>query len=198
MTKESQIEESLIEKLSDLKYTYRPDNRDRDTLELNFRKKFEALNRVNLTDSEYNRLRDEIINPDVFASSKRLRETNFFEREDGTPLYYTLVNIKDWCRNEFEVINQLRINTSNSYRRYDGILLMNGIPVVQIELKTLDVSPRRAMQQIVDYKNDPGNGYTNTLLCFMQLFIVSNRANTYYFANNNNQHFSFNAPPSPT
>src|SRR5690554_3655900 len=49
------------------------------------------------------------------------------------------------------------------------------------------------MQQIVDYKNEPGNGYGNTLLCFMQLFIVSNRSNTYYFANNRNQHFQFNA-----
>lgn len=49
------------------------------------------------------------------------------------------------------------------------------------------------MQQIVDYKNDPGNGYTKSLLCFIQLFIVSNQSNTYYFTNNNNQHFSFNA-----
>lgn len=193
MTKELQIEEGLIGKLTDLKYAYRPDIRDRDALDLNFRQKFEALNRVHLTDSEFNRLRDDIINSDVFVSSKRLREINAFEREDGTPLHYTLVNIKDWCKNEFEVINQLRINTNNSHHRYDVILLINGIPVVQIELKALDVSPRRAMQQIVDYKNDPGNGYSNTLLCFMQLFIVSNRANTYYFANNNNQHFAFNA-----
>jgi type I restriction enzyme R subunit len=193
MTKENQIEESLIGKLSDLKYTWRPDIRDRDTLELNFRKKFEALNRVNLTDSEFSRLRDEIVNADVFTASKNLRERNTFQREDGTSLQYTLVNIKDWCKNEFEVINQLRINTNNSHHRYDVILLINGVPVVQIELKALDVSPRRAMQQIVDYKNVPGNGYANTLLCFMQLFIVSNRANTYYFANNQNQHFSFNA-----
>jgi len=49
------------------------------------------------------------------------------------------------------------------------------------------------MQQIVDYKKDPGNGYTNTLLCFMQLFVVSNRSNTWYFANNNAEHFKFNA-----
>ncbi|MFN7260905.1 MAG: type I restriction endonuclease subunit R [Cyclobacteriaceae bacterium] len=193
MTKEIQIEEALIGKLSDLKYTYRDDIRDREALELNFREKFQTLNRVNLTNSEFARLRDEIITPDVFSSSKKLRETNYFQREDGTPLHYTLVNIKDWCKNDFEVINQLRINTENSHHRYDVILLMNGIPVVQIELKTLAVSPRRAMQQIVDYKSDPGNGYTNSLLCFMQLFIVSNRANTYYFTNNNSQHFSFNA-----
>ena len=193
MIKETQIEDSLIAKLSDLKYAIRKDIRDRDSLEKNFREKFQALNRVNLTDSEFARLRDEIINADVFASSKRLREINTFIREDGTPLHYTLVNIKDWCKNEFEVINQLRINTQNSHHRYDVILLINGIPVVQIELKGLEVSPRRAMQQIVDYKTNPGNGYTNSLLCFMQLFIVSNRANTYYFANNNNTHFSFNA-----
>lgn len=193
MTKEAQIEQSLITILTDLKYTYRPDIRDRASLEKNFREKFQALNKVNLTDAEFAKLRDEIINSDVFVSSKRLREINTFTREDGTPLHYTLVNIKDWCKNEFEVINQLRINTENSHHRYDVILLINGVPVVQIELKALEVSPRKAMQQIVDYKSDPGNGYTNSLLCFMQLFIVTNRSNTYYFANNNPSHFSFNA-----
>jgi type I restriction enzyme R subunit len=103
------------------------------------------------------------------------------------------VNIKDWCKNHFETIRQLRINTDNSHHRYDVILLINGVPVVQVELKTLGVNPRRAMEQIVEYKHDPGNGYTKTLLCFMQLFIVSNRDRTYYFANNNARHFAFNA-----
>lgn len=192
ISKEKQIEDHFINKLIDLKYTYRDDIRDRNALERNFRTKFEALNRVHLTDSEFDRLLEEIIDADVFASSKRLRGINTFMREDGTPLQYMLVNIKDWCKNDYEVINQLRINTNNSYHRYDVILLINGIPVIQVELKASDVSPRRAMQQIVDYKNDTGNGYTNTLLCFMQLFIVSNQANTCYFTNNNDQHFSFN------
>jgi type I restriction enzyme R subunit len=193
MTKEQEIENSLIAKLQDLKYTYREDIRDKASLEQNFREKFETLNHVKLTDSEFARLRDEIVNSDVFAAAKTLRERNTFQREDGTPLQYTLVNIKEWCKNEFEVINQLRINTDNSHHRYDVILLINGVPVVQIELKTLGLTPRRAMEQIVEYKNDVGNGYANTLLCFMQLFIVSNRDNTLYFANNHNQHFSFNA-----
>ncbi len=193
MIREKQIEENFINKLIELKYTYRPDICDRYTLELNFRKKFERLNRVNLSNSEFNRLLEELTVADVFISSKRLREINTFIREDGTPLQYTLVNIKDWCKNEYEVVNQLRINTKNSFQRYDVILLINGLPVVQVELKTLDVSPRRAMQQIVNYKNDLGNGYSNTLLCFMQLFIVSNYSNTYYFANNNLNHFNFNA-----
>lgn len=192
MNKEHHIEENLIKQLTELKYNYRPDIVDRKTLEQNFKAKFEALNHVHLTDSEFLRLREEIINPDVFAASKMLRERNYFQREDGTPLHYTLVNIKDWCKNDYEAINQLRINTENSNHRYDVILLINGLPVVQIELKKIDVSPRKAMQQIVDYKNDIGNGYNNTLMCFMQLFIVSNTNRTYYFANNKNQHFSFN------
>ncbi|WP_421855936.1 type I restriction endonuclease subunit R [Marinomonas sp.] len=193
MIKEHSIENNLIAKLQGLKYSYRPDICDKVTLEQNFREKFEALNYVKLTDSEFARLRDEIVNADVFSAAKTLRERNTFQRDDGTPLQYTLVNIKDWCKNDFEVINQLRINTDNSHHRYDVILLINGVPVVQIELKTLELSPRRAMEQIVEYKNDIGNGYTNTLLCFMQLFIVSNQSNTLYFANNHNQHFSFNA-----
>ncbi len=192
-TKEFQIEQSFINKLADLKYTYRQDIRTQQALEDNFKEKFEQLNKVNLTGSEYTRLREQIISPDVFASAKILREQNSFERDDGTPLYYTLVNIRDWCKNSFEVINQLRINTESSHHRYDVILLINGVPIVQIELKTLDVSPSRAMQQIVDYKNDTGNGYSNTLLCFMQLFIVSNESKTRYFANNHSKHFSFDA-----
>ena len=193
MIREKQIEDNFIKKLENLKYSYRPDICDRTALEKNFREKFERLNYVHLTDAEFGRLLDEITGSDVFISSKRLRERNTFMREDGTPLQYTLVNIKEWCRNEYEVVNQLRINTRNSFQRYDVIILVNGLPLVQIELKTLDVSPRRAIQQIVDYKSDPGNGYTNSLLCFMQLFIVSNQTRTYYFANNNNQHFNFNA-----
>jgi len=193
MSKENHIELNLIEQLKGLKYIYRPDIVDRKTLEQNFKTKFESLNRVRLSDNEFLRLREEIIQPDVYKASKLLRERQYFQREDGTPLHYTLVNIKDWCKNDFEVISQLRINTENSHQRYDIILLINGLPVVQIELKKFDISPRKAMQQIVDYKNEPGNGYGNSLLCFMQLFIASNRTNTYYFANNKNQHFAFNA-----
>lgn len=190
---EQKIEQGFIEKLIELKYTYRDDITDRASLERNFREKFNALNRVTLTDGEFARLLDEIVTPDVFTAARTLRERNAFTREDGTPLNYTLVNIKDWCKNSFEVVNQLRINTDNSHHRFDVLILINGVPCVQVELKTLGVNPRRAMEQIVEYKNDPGNGYSKTLLCFLQMFIVSNRDNTYYFANNNARHFSFNA-----
>jgi len=190
---ERQLEEQLIEKLQELKYEYRSDIRDRSALEKNFREKFQTLNRVTLTDAEFQRLQDDIVTPDVYAAAKLLREINTFTRDDGTPLNYTLVNLKDWCKNDFEVVNQLRMTTDYGGHRYDVVLLINGIPVIQIELKTLGINPRRAMEQIVEYKNDPGNGYTKTLLCFIQLFVVSNRDRTYYFANNNQRHFSFDA-----
>ncbi len=193
ITSEHDLEEALITKIRDLKYVYRQDIRDRATLEANFRDKFETLNRVTLTDGEFQRLLDEIITPDVYKAAHSLRNWEAFVRDDGTPLHYTLVNIRDWCKNTFEVVNQLRINTDYSHHRYDVILLINGIPAVQIELKMFGISPRRAMEQIVDYKNDPGNGYTKTLLCFVQLFIVSNRSDTWYFANNNARHFAFDA-----
>lgn len=193
ITPERDLEKDLVTKLQDLKYEYRSEICDRKTLEANFREKFEALNRVTLTDGEFPRLLGEIITPDVYKAARSLRNREAFIRDDGTPLNYTLVNIEDWCKNTFEVVNQLRINTDYSHHRYDVILLINGIPVVQIELKTLGINPRRAMKQIVDYKDDPGNGYTKTLLCFVQLFIVSNRTNTRYFTNNNARHFAFDA-----
>ena len=144
ITPERDLEESLVTKLRDLKYEYRPDIRDRATLEANFREKFEVLNRVTLTDGEFQRLLDEIVTPDVYEAARSLRNRQAFIRDDGTPLNYTLVNIKDWCKNHFEVVNQLRINTDNSHTDNS-----------HHELKTLGISPRRAMEQIVDYKNDP-------------------------------------------
>lgn len=173
MKKEQQIEIDFIKKLQELKYVYRDDIKDRAALEENFRNHFQRLNSVKLSDSEFARLKETIITPDVFSAAKMLREINTFKRDDDTPLQYTLVNTVDWCKNDYEVVNQLRINTENSHQRYDVIILINGIPVVQIELKTLQITPKRAMEQIVEYKNDPGNGYTNSLLCFIQLFILN-------------------------
>ena len=190
---EKHIEASFIEKLKELKYIYRADIKDKFSLEDNFRQHFQRLNKVNLSDAEFTRLKESLITSDVFTAAKNLREINTLKRDDETPLQYTIVNTKDWCKNEYEVINQLRINTENSHHRYDVILLINGIPVVQVELKGLQITPKKAMEQIIKYKNDPGNGYKNSLLCFIQLFIVSNESNTYYFANNNEEHFAFNA-----
>ena len=177
VVREDTIEYGFIGTLQKLKYEYRPDITNRATLEANFREKFESLNRVHLTNAEFARLLGEIISQDVFTASKTLRAISSFTRDDGTPLNYTLVNLKDWCKNTFEVVSQLRINTDNSHHRYDVILLINGVPCVQIELKTLGISPRRAMEQIVEYRNDPGNGYTKTPLCFLPVYEYADEQN---------------------
>lgn len=191
---EAQLEQQFLEKLQELKYVYRSDIRDLDSLEKNFRQKFERLNFVSLSDDEFRKLLQENVTSDVFTASKRLREKQTFTRNDGTTFDYSLVNLRDWCKNDYEVVNQLTINTANSHQRYDVIILINGLPLVQIELKRHSVSPMKAVEQIVNYKQDRGNGYTNTLMCFMQLFIVSNGgSDTMYFANNNDEHFHFDA-----
>jgi len=128
VVREDAIEYGFIGTLRGLKYGYCPPITDRATLEKNFQEKFDALNPVRLTDTEFARLLDEIVSLDVFTAAKTLREINAFTRDDGTPLNYSLVNLKDWCKNHFEVVNQLRINTDNSHHRYDVLLLINGVP----------------------------------------------------------------------
>lgn len=187
---EPQLEQQFLAKLQELNYKYRSDIRDLDSLEKNFREKFQRLNYVTLSDDEFRKLLNENITSDVFTTAKRLRQKQTFTRSDGTTFDYSLVNLRDWCKNDFEVINQLSINTANSHQRYDVIILINGLPLVQIELKRHSVSPLKAVKQIVEYKQERGNGYLNTLMCFMQLFIVSNGvSDTMYFANNNDEHF---------
>lgn len=189
--KESQIEQHFIRHLEGLGYKYCKDIKNRASLEANFRNKFEALNNVRLTDGEFERLMGNIVSSDVYKASKTLRDKVEVNHDDGTTRFYPLVNLQNWCKNDYEVINQLRINTHSSYHRYDVIILVNGLPLVQVELKAHGVSPRVAIKQIVDYKNDLANGYEHTLLAFMQLFIVSNEADTFYFANNPKEALTF-------
>ncbi len=134
--KEQGIEYGLLGLLQGPKYEYRNDITDRASLEKNFREKFEALNRVTLSDAQFARLLDEIVSPDGFVASKTLRNYNAFTRDDGTPLNYSLVNIKDWCKNQFEVIDQLRMITDNSHHRYDVLLLVTAAAFV-LEKSTL-------------------------------------------------------------
>lgn len=154
---ESQFEAAFVDTLVGLKYVHRQDVRDRAALEANFRQQFQALNRVKFTDAKFDRLLGEIVSADVFTAAHTLRTRNAFTRDDGTPLNYTLVNTADWCKNTFEAVSQLRINTDYSHYRYDVILLINGVPVVQVELKTLNIVPSRC-RQICRWRADRSSG----------------------------------------
>jgi hypothetical protein len=149
---EEHIEYGFIGKLQNLKYDYRSDIGDRAALERNFREKFEALNRVKLTDGEFTRLLDEIVTPDVFTAARTLRSINAFTREDGTPLNYTLVNIKDWCKNTFEVVNQLRINTDKRQNQMTDEHIAKIIKTYQFREQESRYSRRVEMTEIE--KND--------------------------------------------
>lgn len=110
-TKEAQIEENLINKLTALKYVYRKDIRDKAALEQNFRQKFNALNRVTLTDLEFDRLKEEIISPDVFATSNKLIvETYQFRKEEER--FSRRVPFKEIKKNEFNLNISRYISTA--------------------------------------------------------------------------------------
>ena len=102
---ERQLEEQFIENLRGLKYEYRQDIRDRAALEQNFRQKFQTLNHVRLTDSEFQRLLDEIVTPDVYANARVLRAINSFTRDDGTELNYTLQTDLKKLSPEYDPLN---------------------------------------------------------------------------------------------
>ncbi|MDR3319976.1 MAG: hypothetical protein LBS77_03365 [Desulfovibrio sp.] len=131
---EQKIEQALIKKLTDLKYIYREDIRDHVALEQNFRAKFENINRVHLMDNEFQRLLEQIITQDVFPAAPTLRERNNFERDGGTPLFWS--TLKTGVKTHLKwPANCVSILTTAI--RYDVLLLINGVQVVQIELKTL-------------------------------------------------------------
>ncbi|QCE34915.1 type I restriction endonuclease subunit R [Acetobacteraceae bacterium] len=194
------IEDKLVRQLVEQQgYVYCSDISTDEQIKANFRKKFEDLNNVHLSDHEFRALLDQIINADVFVAAKNLRSKHTLIREDGTPLIYSLVNLKSWCENHFELIRQPRFLHPDSEgslkksQRHDVILLLNGLPVVQIELKRPGLSPRRALEQIANYKKAQGNPYTNTLLCFIQIFVAASESEVFYFANNNLKFLQFGA-----
>ena len=106
--------------------------------------------------------------------------------------WLTLVNVSLTHRHRGNSLVSIHAKTINS-QSWQPKTAVNHAAQLQLQLKTLGVNPWRAMQQIVDYKNDPGNGYSKTFLCFLLLFIASNQPKTYYLENNNDRHFAFNA-----
>lgn len=108
--------------------------------EVNFREKFEVLNCIMLMDGEFQRFFDEIVILDVYEVVCLFWNCEVFVCDDGILFNYIFVNIKDWCKNVFEVVNQFCINMDNSYYCYDVMFLINGVFVVQIELKIFGIS----------------------------------------------------------
>lgn len=179
---EARLEDRMIDQLRKQGYQYVEIN---DVLELekNFREQINLHNRSelnfkDLSDKEFERLMVKISGKGVFQSAKELRQKQDIQRDDGTIVYLELFNTRDWCKNIFQVTHQTTVEGKYT-NRYDVTILINGLPLVQIELKRRGIDMKEAFNQIKRYKRHSYFG----LYKFIQLFVISNGVDTKYFAN---------------
>ena len=190
---ESRLEDRMIDQLRKQGYQYVEIN-DVTELERNFREQVNLHNRgelkfKDLSDKEFERLMVKISGKGVFQSAKELRQKQDIQRDDGSIAYLELFNTKDWCKNTFQVTHQTTVE-GKYVNRYDVTILINGLPLVQIELKRRGIDMKEAFNQIKRYKRHSYFG----LYKFIQLFIISNGVDTKYFANGDqelNYEFTF-------
>lgn len=183
---EAQLEKNTLQQL--VKQGYEPVNiNNYDELLKNFRIQINRfnegkLNGTPLTDVEFNRLLTKIEGKSIFESAKMLRDKQLIEREDGSQLYIELFNSRDWCKNLFQVTNQTTV-TGKYTNRYDVTILINGLPLVQIELKRRGLDFKEAFNQIQRYRKHSYKG----LYRYIQIFIISNGVDTKYFSNSDGE-----------
>ncbi|UNK19363.1 type I restriction endonuclease subunit R [Paenibacillus sp. N3/727] len=179
---EAQLEKSLHTQL--VNQGYNPVKiADYDALLINFKNQLNQFNEHKLdgqplTDIEFNRILTLIEGKSIYDSAKILRDKLLIEREDGTQLYVELMNTKDWCKNLFQVTTQTTVKGTYT-NRYDVTILINGLPLVQIELKRRGLDFKEAFNQIQRYRRHTFTG----LYRFLQIFVVSNGIDTKYFSN---------------
>ncbi|MGW7988374.1 type I restriction endonuclease subunit R [Staphylococcus shinii] len=176
------LEENVVKQLQDLGYE-RVSLRNEEQLKENFRRilnerNADKLEDTPISDSEFKRIMIDISDKSVFESAQILRDKYVLERDDETKVYLSLMNIKKWCQNTFQVTNQVSVNDTHK-SRYDVTVLINGLPLVQIELKRSGVAITEAFNQIERYRRQ---NYTG-LFRFIQMFVVSNKMETRYYAN---------------
>ncbi|NOQ50497.1 MAG: HsdR family type I site-specific deoxyribonuclease, partial [Mycoplasmataceae bacterium] len=178
---ESNLENNLIAKLVNNGYK-EVDIHSPSQLKQNFKKQLEILNDVSLTDVEFNEIFLHIDKGSIFRRANNFKNDNWIlERENQKDQVIQFFDTKNWAHNTFQVTNQIRIKTEDKIRRYDVTILINGLPIVQIELKQRGVELKQAFNQINnDYKKNSYHG----LFHFLQLFIISNGNETKYFCNN--------------
>lgn len=179
---EAKLEDRMIDQLRRQGYNYIEIN-DVKELEQNFRNQVNLHNKVelkgkDLSDKEFEKLMIKVSGKSIFQSAKELRQKHDIIRDDGTIAYIELFNTKEWCKNLFQVTHQTTVE-GKYVNRYDVTILINGLPLVQIELKRRGIDMKEAFDQIKRYKNHSYNG----LYRFIQLFVISNGVDTKYFAN---------------
>ena len=184
---ESEIEAKFIQKLQGLGYGKVAIN-NADDLRQNLRRQLDKLNAAELedtplTDNEFQYILTHLKKGiKVFEKAERLREWLPLKRANGKVIHIKFLNVQKWCKNYFQVAHQIT-QTGRLTNRYDVTLLINGLPLVQIELKRTGVELKEAFKQINRYRRDSFAG-EDGLFQYVQLFVISNNINTKYYANN--------------
>jgi type I restriction enzyme, R subunit len=183
---EAQMEAGLVARLVGLGYApvTIPDTA---ALHANLRTQLGLQNNITFSDTEFARVLNHLDKGNVFERAKTLRGLMHLLRDDGTSAYIQFMNTEEWCRNQYQVTTQVTV-TGHHKTRYDVTLLVNGLPLVQIELKRRGLELKEAFNQINRYQRhsywaDAG------LFQYVQIFVISNGVNTKYYANNRDQDF---------
>ena len=180
------LEEQLIAKLQELRYALVSINSEADLIG-NLKSALEKHNGILFTEKEFKRVLNILSKGSVFEKAKTLREKQHIIRDNGENLYFEFINTEMWCQNEYQVTNQVSIE--GKYKnRYDVTILINGLPLVQIELKRRGLELKEAFNQINRYQRH-SFGASSALFQYVQIFVISNGVNTKYYANNRYQSF---------
>jgi len=180
------LEEQLVEQLQKLGYSNVVIKDEKDLLS-NLKKQLEKHNNITFSDKEFERVLNILSKGSVFEKAKTLREKQHILRDNGDNLYFEFIQSEHWCQNQFQVTNQ--VTMEGSYKnRYDVTLLINGLPLVQIELKRRGLELKEAFNQTNRYQRH-SFGAGAALFQYIQIFIISNGVNTKYYANNKYQSF---------
>ena len=180
------LEEQLIAQLQKLGYSYVSIS-DEKALLTNLKSQLEKHNNISFSDTEFDKVLNLLNKGSVFEKSKTLRQKQHIIRDNGDNLYFEFLNVEHWCQNQYQVTNQ--VTQEGKYKnRYDVTILINGLPLVQIELKRRGLELKEAFNQINRYQRH-SFGANSALYQYVQIFIISNGVNTKYYANNRNQSF---------
>jgi type I site-specific deoxyribonuclease, HsdR family len=183
---EQLLENSLITQLQLLGYHLVSVSNEKELL-ANLKSQLEKHNNIQLSEKEFDRVLNILSKGSVFDKAKTLREKQHIVRDNGESLYFEFISIDNWCQNRFQVTHQVFME--GIYKnRYDVTILINGLPLVQIELKRRGIELKEAFNQINRYQRH-SYGSSIGLFQYVQIFIISNGVNTKYYANNKNQSF---------
>lgn len=185
---EYELEQALIEQLKGNSYETVTINNDQQMLD-NFRailneRHADKLDGEPLTDKEFQRLLTMINGKGIFESARILRDKLPLKRDDESEVYLSFLDTRNWCKNKFQVTNQVAVE--DKYKaRYDVTILINGLPLVQIELKRRGVDINEAFNQVMRYRKQNFTG----LFRYIQMFVISNGIETRYISNNDGEIF---------